>query len=182
MNKISLRNLKKEAKNIDIEKMDVGSFWESLLLCGPAVTQFCKSIDKEMNDITTFAYSACIEPLEQYNHIVENMSIKSQLLTIRKVFADWYVKLSDDEKKCCKDYVIWRYKKLDGRIGGRPGNAVILNKKERDAIRNLILSFRNRVKATFDLNEKNLIRNPYIYTLYAKIAYRKEYNRVKGVV
>ena len=65
---------------------------------------------------------------------------------------------------------------MDGRIGGRPGNAMLSGDMNR-TVSKMINSFRNRIQVAFKLNEKELIRNPYIYRLYTKIAYRKEYNR-----
>ena len=181
MKKITLRNIKKESKNLDMDKIDVGSFWESLFLCGPAITQYCKSIDREMDDMTTFAYSACVGFMDQYDRIMENINVKKQLLDLRKVFVNWYVKLSDAQKECCKKYTIKRYEKLDGKIGGRPGQQ-LLTKEDRRTMSEMIHSFRDSVRREFKMNEKELLRNPYIYKLYTRITYRKEYNRTKGVV
>lgn len=179
MKKINLRNLKAEAKNLDMDKIDVGSFWESLFLCGPAAIQFCKGVDKEMNNITSFAYSSCFKPMDQYDRIIENINVKKQLLDLRQTFADWYKALSDFEKKCCKDYVVKRFRKLNGEIGGRPGQH--LHAKDiRKTMTDLISSFRDRVKQAYNLKEKELLRNPYIYKLYLRIAYKNERDRIKG--
>lgn len=180
MKKNNLRNIKKEANNLDMDKIDVGSFWESLFLCGPAVTQYCESIDKEMKDMTTFAYSACVGFMEQYDRITENINVKKQLLDLRKTFVNWYKKLNDVQKRVCKEYTIRRYMKLNAKVGGRPGQQ-LLTKEDRRIMVGLISSFRGSVRREFKMNEKELIRNPYIYKLYTRLAYKKEYNRKKGV-
>lgn len=168
-----LKNLKKEAKNLDIKEIDIDSFWESLLLCLPTIKQFCKHINKEMDNITSFSYTSCLGAMDQYDRIVDNIVIKSQLIHLYKTIVKWYVKLNDKEKQCYKEYVIRGHGKIDNVINGRPVKRLFCRRNNK-IMKQLIPSFKNNIEAAFDYDAKELIKNPFIYKLYNKVVYKKD--------
>lgn len=144
------------AKNINLNKIDMDTFGESLLLCAPHVKTFCQYIDEKILRMANTPFIPYVSAAEQYEKVIESMMVKRELITFFKIFKKWYLGLSTQKRKL---YIMYFVKKEGLTWDDKP------YRKDR-AIMPMIRSFVTYLKATTEFDERELVRNPYIYGTY----------------
>lgn len=164
------KNLINNVKNNDMTKIDADSFCEGVLACIPRTKQNCFYIDKKIHRLTAMSFSPWSNVMECCDDVINNIMIKSELMELYKLFADWYKELSDAYKKI---YLLYFVKK-DGQLHNKNNK---LRRKIRKAILDMSHSFMYYLKTMADFDENELIKNPYVYNSYVYILRKKQEKR-----
>lgn len=166
------RKLKYELKNFDMDSLELDTFGESLLLCIPRIKKICKHIDNQVHDMAVTAFIPYMTAMDQYNAIIDNMLLKSELMNLYRLCVEWYRELSDDYKKIFKAYFIKHQRKSSIDIMAQRTVCRAIDKMTR--------SFVEYLRTMLDGNEKELIKNPFIYKIYITRLKSKENYKYRG--
>ena len=162
----------KKLNNIDVNKIDLDSFGEALLLCVANTKRNCKNINTQVAYMASIAFVPWVSTNEQYDAVVNKMLIKSELINLYKLFIDWSKGISDKQKRLYMAYFIKKDKNLCRKIAN--------DNYHKRGILTMASSFMVYLKNMTDIDEKELINNPFIYKAYANIIENNESFQKRG--
>ena len=167
------KNLK-YIKNIDMEEVDFDSFCEGLLSSIVLTKSNCNTINNQIGHMTSVSFIPWFTSMKQYDLIIERMSIKNELLKVYKLFTDWFKGIENKRQKLYVAYFIKKDPVLCKEI-------VSNSHYYQRFILPMSKNFMCYVKTISDLNEEELIKNPFIYTSYVSTLRKNEMCKRRGL-
>ena len=159
-----------KVKMIDINKMDMDTFGESLLLCAPHVKTFCQYIDDKILKMANTPFIPYVSAVEQYDKIIESIMVKKELIAFFKIFKKWYLGLNMQKRKIYKSYFV----KKEGETYD------CKSYRKSRTIMSMVHSFLAYIKVSTEYDERELVRNPYIYGTYKETLRKNKAARKRG--
>lgn len=159
-------NLKLNSYLIGTPEISSDIFCESLLVGMVNAKNECARLDAQINRIGT-SFVAYNKAMDCYDAILDQMTLKNDLIELYKLFAKWYKQQNELNRKLFVAYFVKQDKKL----------CVELSKNSHfheRYISRMARSFMHYVTVMSDYTMKKLIANPYIYKTYVNTFVRNE--------
>lgn len=93
-------------EDINPDEIDMDSFRESLLGSMHKVQNECYHIDKKVRRISRIMFIPTMSTLDHYDAIMDLMSIKAKLISLRRAFRMWFNDLNEQWQALYKNYFI----------------------------------------------------------------------------
>lgn len=148
---------KYNVENIELDKIDDDSFYESLLVSILKIKNECKYIDVQIKRIGSISYIPGMSTLEQYEALIDLSNAKVKLINLYKAFSEWFKSLTYEQQRM----YIMCFIKRDVKTSEQIKPWVVY--KHKTAILN---NFMKYMKTKAKLNESELIKCPLIHSLY----------------
>lgn len=164
---------KYDVDHIDMSEIKMDSFCESLLWGVAQTKDNCKFIDKRIKHIAKIPCIPYMKSLNHFDIVVDSMIIKRRLIEICDLFKEWIKGVNELKKKLYVAYFIKKSPEICHEING--------NYKQH--IFSMARDFMLYIKVKSDLDEKELLKNPFVYDSYIMTVRRNEkFGSYKGCV
>lgn len=156
VNKILLNEL----VDVDMKDIDMDTFGESLLWLVPSIEGLVDMIENQVIKMANIRYMPYVTAEEQCEYVINSICVKNDLVNVYNVFKYWHERLNDEHKQLYDAYFVWK-------------NVSVYKRKSR-TITPLVRTFMRYLHIMLDGHERELIKNPYIHSIYVEtLAYNQ---------